>query len=94
MSFQQSISTIRSTIKSYSFNHVWNAKYFSIGAGVNIIKDDLIQIKLENELEQFPLVWLRDNCTCSKCFHKTTKSRIINWSEFNINTTIEDVKVM
>lgn len=31
---------------------------------------------------KYPLVWLRDNCQCSNCFHAQSKSRIIDWTKF------------
>ncbi|XP_058453202.1 gamma-butyrobetaine dioxygenase-like [Malaya genurostris] len=33
----------------------------------------------------FPLVWLRDNCQCSECFHAKSYSRILNWELFRVN---------
>lgn len=32
---------------------------------------------------EFPLVWLRDNCQCPKCFHSGSYSRIHDWELFN-----------
>lgn len=32
---------------------------------------------------KYPLIWLRDNCQCSSCFHTQTKSRSIDWTKFN-----------
>lgn len=34
---------------------------------------------------KFPLIWLRDNCQCSQCFHKVSNSRTINAEKFNFN---------
>lgn len=31
---------------------------------------------------EFPLVWLRDNCQCPKCFHPGSYSRIHDWELF------------
>lgn len=33
---------------------------------------------------EFPLVWLRDNCQCSDCFHPGSYSRILNWERFDV----------
>jgi len=32
--------------------------------------------------DQFPFVWLRDNCQCSQCFDSSSQSRTINLSLF------------
>lgn len=37
----------------------------------------------KDEQLKYPLIWLRDNCQCSKCFHAQTKSRSIDWTKFN-----------
>lgn len=34
---------------------------------------------------EFPLVWLRDNCRCSECFHPGSHSRILNWELFDVD---------
>lgn len=52
-----------------------------------------IEITLQNRKEKFPLVWLRDNCTCEKCYHKQSISRIINWNEFDTNIAAKSVEV-
>lgn len=36
----------------------------------------------KNAQLKYPLVWLRDNCQCSKCFDAQTKSRILDWTKF------------
>lgn len=52
------------------------------------IEDDIICIndpkKFEEELK-FPLIWLRDNCQCSQCFHVMSNSRTIDAEKFNFN---------
>lgn len=35
-----------------------------------------------NQLK-FPLIWLRDNCQCSECFHASSMSRTIDWTTFD-----------
>lgn len=52
-----------------------------------------IEVVLNNRKERFPLVWLRDNCTCEKCYHKQTISRIINWDDFDTNVAADSVEV-
>ncbi|XP_058815777.1 gamma-butyrobetaine dioxygenase-like [Topomyia yanbarensis] len=39
----------------------------------------------ENVRYEFPLVWLRDNCQCSECFHSGSYSRILNWELFDVD---------
>lgn len=33
---------------------------------------------------KYPLIWLRDNCQCSKCFHLEATSRLIDWKNFSL----------
>ncbi|XP_054730640.1 gamma-butyrobetaine dioxygenase [Anastrepha obliqua] len=40
---------------------------------------------------KFPSVWLRDNCQCSCCFHKNTKSRQANWMRGNVESRIRNI---
>lgn len=46
------------------------------------MKDD--KNKTKNEQFKYSLLWLRDNCQCPSCFHTQTKSRIIDWSKFDL----------
>lgn len=46
-----------------------------------------------NEKLKYPLVWLRDNCQCSKCFHKGSSSRVLDWTTFDVNVTPINVVV-
>lgn len=46
---------------------------------VNISENDL-----KTEELKYPLIWLRDNCQCSNCFHAQSKSRTIDWTKFDI----------
>ncbi|XP_058453205.1 gamma-butyrobetaine dioxygenase-like [Malaya genurostris] len=42
-------------------------------------------VELSEDLRyEFPLVWLRDNCQCSNCFHSGSYSRILNWEQFDV----------
>lgn len=36
-----------------------------------------------SEKHKYPLVWLRDSCQCSECFHAQSKSRSIDWTKFD-----------
>lgn len=49
----------------------------------------------KNELveSKFPLVWLRDNCQCSQCFHPEVNRRILDWTTFEFNQKLKSYKV-
>lgn len=68
-------------------------KHVSVDANVSHDEEHL-EIKIGQVLERFPLVWLRDNCTCENCYHKPSKSRIINWNDFNIDVKATSVEVL
>lgn len=42
---------------------------------------------------KYPLVWLRDNCQCSECFHTVSNSRTINWETFKLNVKPKELAV-
>lgn len=42
----------------------------------------------ESLTDEYPLVWLRDNCQCSACFNQSSQSRTINFSQFQLNQTL------
>jgi len=35
--------------------------------------------------DEYPWIWLRDNCQCSSCYESQAQSRIINLSEYDLN---------
>lgn len=37
----------------------------------------------KTEQMKYPLIWLRDNCQCSSCFDAQSKSRTIDWTQFD-----------
>ena len=39
----------------------------------------------DNLIDEYPLVWLRDNCQCPACFDQSSQSRTINFSHFQVN---------
>ena len=45
------------------------------------------------ERMKFPNVWLRDNCSCSKCFHETSQSRSLDWGKFDLGIKVKSLKV-
>ncbi|XP_017779601.1 PREDICTED: gamma-butyrobetaine dioxygenase-like [Nicrophorus vespilloides] len=67
-------------------------KRFTHSAVQALIEKDNLVVKASDHVDQYPLVWLRDNCTCEKCYHKDSQSRIINWNDFNIDVNIKSIK--
>uniref|UniRef100_A0A1B6F0H0 Gamma-butyrobetaine dioxygenase n=1 Tax=Cuerna arida TaxID=1464854 RepID=A0A1B6F0H0_9HEMI len=48
--------------------------------------DDLV-LKEDDKVElRYPHLWLRDNCQCPSCFHKTSSSRVINIEQFKFDS--------
>lgn len=60
----------------------------------NVIKtsDYLILEKNTKETYKYPLVWLRDNCQCSSCFHENSSSRTIDWEKFSVDQELVGVE--
>lgn len=66
----------------------------SFSAKAIVSKDrENLEVIVDNVVERFPLVWLRDNCRCDNCFHKQSSSRIINWDDFNIDVQVKSIEV-
>merc|ERR1712013_699237 len=42
--------------------------------------------------EEFPWVWLRDNCQCLQCFEPISHCRVVNLTEWNLNIKPVNVK--
>lgn len=40
---------------------------------------------VDNKSLKYPIVWLRDNCQCTECFHHGSNSRTVDWTKFNVN---------
>lgn len=72
--------------------NLYNPGRRSIGLSAKIAEDNLVAER-NNVTDKFPLVWLRDNCTCENCFHKASHSRIINWRNFDLNVKATSVEV-
>lgn len=47
--------------------------------------DEFIDLVIRGESLKFPNVWLRENCQCEQCYHKSAQSRILDWSKFDLN---------
>jgi len=43
----------------------------------------VIDTELNSVKEEYPWVWLRDNCQCPSCYEHQAQNRIVNLSEFN-----------
>lgn len=39
----------------------------------------------DNFKDEYPLMWLRDNCQCPACFDQSSQSRTINFSKFMLD---------
>lgn len=70
--------------KSYSNCSMFNAKLTSDERFV-IVDVNKTGISSSEKQLKYPLIWLRDNCQCSECFHASSKSRTINWTSFDFN---------
>ncbi|GJQ68900.1 hypothetical protein Trydic_g6091 [Trypoxylus dichotomus] len=66
-------------------------QWFGILAKVSEDNENL-EVQNNKITDKFPLVWLRDNCKCENCFHKSSQSRIINWKEFDIDVKVKSVE--
>lgn len=62
---------------------------------VNVLNDDKYVVLNcgESKSLKYPIVWLRDNCQCTECFHGESMSRIIDWSKFDVNVKIDNILV-
>ncbi|XP_059046936.1 gamma-butyrobetaine dioxygenase-like [Achroia grisella] len=52
---------------------------------------DHLTLAILGENLSFPYVWLRDNCQCEMCFHQSARSRILDWSNFDLDVKPRDV---
>ena len=57
------------------------------------VTDRILTVKLRDEEWQYPLVWLRDSCTCSSCHEPSSGGRLLKLYEFSPDINIKDVKV-
>ena len=46
----------------------------------------VIQWKDTADTDQFPFVWLRDNCQCPACYDAFSKSRTISFADFQLDS--------
>ncbi|XP_068244868.1 uncharacterized protein [Palaemon carinicauda] len=61
----------------------------------SFLNDDwMLEIQWEDGFKtKYPYIWLRDNCQCPKCFHRTTFSRRILISELDISIVPDKFKL-
>ncbi|XP_059621745.1 gamma-butyrobetaine dioxygenase [Phlebotomus argentipes] len=70
-----------------------NSENFSLPLGRLSVNDSdqVVSLDYGNRHMKFPVVWLRDNCQCSQCFHKQSQSRIINWYKFDVHPKLQTI---
>lgn len=55
---------------------------------------DQVQEEKQFHKSKFPLLWLRDNCQCSRCFHPEVNRRILEWASFPFDDlALKSIKV-
>ncbi|XP_049792672.1 gamma-butyrobetaine dioxygenase-like isoform X2 [Schistocerca nitens] len=60
---------------------------------VATVDGELVSLQLPSgEHHKFPIMWLRDNCQCPKCFNSQQMSRIIYWDELDTNVKPADIQ--
>lgn len=82
------LSTQTSTIPSENY-----VRRISLVKSITSFRNILILQKSNEQKLKFPLVWLRDNCTCPECFHESSRSRVINWESFQVNPKLQNIVV-
>ncbi|XP_016952126.1 gamma-butyrobetaine dioxygenase [Drosophila biarmipes] len=60
-------------------------KTFSRQISARIVNETNIEVleEIDSRPLTFPGVWLRDNCLCEDCFHGSSKSRKLDWDNFD-----------
>ena len=41
--------------------------------------------------DEYPVVWLRDNCQCSECYNKAARNRMLLMQDLDVNVSPEKV---
>ena len=49
------------------------------------LENDILIVPEGMEVHQFPAIWLRDNCQCSKCFNEHAQARLVLMRDLDIN---------
>lgn len=63
----------------------------SVKIHTHVLFKDTLKLVVSGQTFQYPYVWLRDNCQCESCFHRSAKSRTVDWSNFNLKVKVKDV---
>ncbi|KAJ9583013.1 hypothetical protein L9F63_022629, partial [Diploptera punctata] len=66
----------------------------TLASATKDITGEMITIGITNgEQHQYPSLWLRDRCQCTKCFNMSMQSSTVNWKYFDINMKPRHVSV-
>ena len=71
---------------------------FSSGAVVTKVESvpehDWLEVTWEDgQVNHYPFLWLRDNCTCPACFNEPSQSRVMLLSDLDLDTVPSSVHV-
>lgn len=94
-SLKKSQCVISKIVQRSHTTKVHNDKQQEFTVQVNDAKKTIVLVDGSDakDVYEYPFVWLRDNCQCEECFHKTSLSRIINWEKFDISVSPKNVEV-
>ena len=45
------------------------------------------------KLDEYPAVWLRDNCQCPKCYNKNANARLLLMKDLDVNVKPSQVTI-
>eukprot|EP00095_Tigriopus_kingsejongensis_P000750 maker-scaffold273_size229271-snap-gene-1.25 protein:Tk00750 transcript:maker-scaffold273_size229271-snap-gene-1.25-mRNA-1 annotation:"gamma-butyrobetaine dioxygenase-like" len=72
----------------------WASPGYDGGAKINLNRELELHNGTEFCHEKYPLIWLRDNCPCSKCFHPVSKGRLLLMKDLNLDVTPKSVEIL
>lgn len=55
--------------------------------------DQFVVLRDAKKKFEYPIIWLRDNCQCEKCFDAKTHTRIIDWDTFDFKVLPTSIEV-
>ena len=56
------------------------------------LENDVLIVPEGIESHQFPAIWLRDNCQCSKCFSEHAQARLVLMRDLDLDMKPTDVE--
>ena len=56
------------------------------------LENDILFVPEGMEVHQFPAIWLRDNCQCSKCFSEHAQARLVLMRNLDLNMKPSNVE--